>query len=302
MRDNDTQRPNVLVLGSTGMLGSMIYLYLSGLPSLRVSGTSRHSDAPSVGQIYFEAEKFLKGEEIQDLFEYDYIVNCIGITKPHCQDTDQAGVLRATRINALFPRELSNYLHEGKTRIIHIATDAVYSGSRGNYDESAAHDCLDVYGKTKSLGEMRAHNFLNIRTSIVGPELKSSSSLLAWFLSQPKASKIKGFTNYYWNGVTTLQFAKLCELIIVKDLWQELLSLNHVHHFVPNKALSKFELLQCFNTVFNREITIEPVESPNGSANRVLASCYSVFERVFGSHNLPDATLDLKQFMARHYS
>ena len=108
------------------------------------------------------------------------------------------------------------------------------------------HDAFDTYGKTKSLGEVRAKNFYNIRTSIVGPGGKGS--LLEWFLSQKKNAKIDGYANHYWNGITTLHFAKLCYAIIKKKR-----EVPNCLHFVPDDITSKYGLLEIFAKKFNRE-------------------------------------------------
>ena len=100
--------------------------------------------------------------------------------------------------------------------MIQIATDCVYSGKTGGYNEDSLHDALDAYGKTKSLGEVRSSTFLNIRSSIIGPEINHKVLLLEWFLKQPKGAVLNGFSNHLWNGVTTLQFAELCLTIIKK--------------------------------------------------------------------------------------
>ena len=75
-------------------------------------------------------------------------------------------------------------------KIYQIATDCVFSGTVGNYNEMAKHDALDVYGKTKSLGEVNIKNFFNIRVSIIGKELDTKNSLVEWFLSNEKKEKI----------------------------------------------------------------------------------------------------------------
>ena len=115
------------------------------------------------------------------------------------------------------------------------------------------HDALDVYGKTKSLGEVNATNFYNIRTSIIGID-KNKKSLLSWFLSKRKNSTVKGYLNYYWNGITTLQFAKLCHAIIEYNI-----KLPNLIHFVPANKLSKYQLLTIIAENFNRkDIVINP--------------------------------------------
>jgi dTDP-4-dehydrorhamnose reductase len=123
----------ILVLGETGMLGWMVGHFLRNQTSHQVGGTTRQTDS----QNYFDAEKFLqKPEQFAFLRQYDFIINCIGIIKPYCKDDDPAGTLRALRVNALFPHQLAAALpSDGTTKVIQIATDCVYSGQSGVWQD-----------------------------------------------------------------------------------------------------------------------------------------------------------------------
>src|SRR5207244_6584362 len=110
-------------------------------------------------------------------------------------------VRRAVAVNSLFPYALSDVAEAAGARVLQIATDCVFSGREGSYREDSPHDPLDVYGKTKSLGEVQAPHFLNLRCSIVGPEIRGFRSLLCWFLAQPRNARLRGFVNHWWNGV-----------------------------------------------------------------------------------------------------
>lgn len=145
-----TKKTRILVLGSSGMLGFMVENYLTRNPNFEVIGTTRKAEDKN----RFDAEEFVLGKKQGlDLKSFDYIINCIGIIKPFCQDNDPEGVVRAIKVNALFPNKLSQALKNSDTKILQIATDCVYSGKKGSYVEIDKHDALDVYGKTKSLGK-----------------------------------------------------------------------------------------------------------------------------------------------------
>lgn len=279
----------VLVLGKSGMLGSMVFGYLSKNTPFQVIGTERNE---------FNADKFLTDSSKFFKFkDIDYVINCIGIIKPFCKDDDPTGVVNAIKINALFPYELAKFYKDTNTKIIQIATDCVFSGKDGNYNEDSPHDPLDVYGKTKSLGEVFVGNFLNIRCSIIGPEKKKKISLLEWFLGQKNGSSINGFTHHKWNGVTTLQFAKLCLKIIEGDKFDELLKVNYIHHFVPNEAVTKFELLKLFAKVFDKKIKIVSADTPPPSIDRTLSTKYNILSYIYGSSTLKSALEELRDYM-----
>ena len=185
-----------------------------------------------------------------------WVINCIGIIKPYIHDDNAREVERALRINALFPHLLCTAVSPAK--VIQIATDCVYSGNKGKYKESDPHDALDVYGKTKSIGEAYLENMYNIRCSIVGPELTGHLSLMDWFLTKPRNAKVDGFKNHLWSGITTYCFSKICAGIIKKDI-----KVRHLQHIVPTGKISKRDMLNVFGEEFSRQdIKIKPVNAP----------------------------------------
>lgn len=288
-------RPSVLVLGSTGMLGWVVETHLSRPESsLDVTSASREGQRGSRA-VAFDAEAFVAGRAALP-HGADFVVNCIGIIKPYCKDNDADGVRRAIRINALFPHMLAAACRDAGARLIQIATDCVYSGSKGGYLESDPHDALDVYGKTKSLGEVSDGSALNVRCSIIGPEIKGRLSLLEWFFAQQAGAQLSGFSHHRWNGVTTLQFAELCRRVITAGppSFDELVKTSPLHHFVPNESLTKFELLGMFCRVFGREHPIRNVSDVGPPVDRTVATKFAALGSIYGPYGLERALGDLK--------
>jgi dTDP-4-dehydrorhamnose reductase len=195
--------------------------------------------------------------QLRALGPADWVINAIGLTKPYTHDDNPAEVERATIGNAMFPHWMARTAQEYGGRVLQIATDCVYSGAAGHYREAAPHDALDVYGKTKSLGEAYWPNIHHLRCSIIGPEPKAHVFLLAWFLGQKAGAQLNGFTNHRWNGVTTLHFAALCRGIVRQNI-----ALPHLQHVIPTDFVSKYQLLQAFALAYGREdMVINPVEA-----------------------------------------
>ena len=275
------KRNKILVLGSTGMLGSMVFDYFSKNKSFEIHGTyfNEKKNKPSNEESNFskfDANIALEKQflEIFKTFQPDYIINCIGIIKPYCKDENPIGVYNAIAVNSYFPYQLT-YICENlvtSTKIIQIATDCVFRGTIGNYDENALHDPIDVYGKTKSLGEVRHKNFLNIRCSIIGPEINGSLSLLEWFLSHPSGSELDGFAHHYWNGITTLQFAQFCEEIILENKFDNIRTSYHIINYIKNKSVNKYELVNIFKEIFNRNYIIKKTSNIGEPIDRTLSS------------------------------
>ena len=278
----------IIVLGATGMLGSMVYGYFKRNASFDVVGTDRRT---------FDAQRFVAGEPQKQELRADTIVNCIGVIKPFCKDTDPLGVVQAIEVNALFPHHLAAQAKRLGARVIQIATDCVYSGAKGDYIETDAHDALDVYGKSKSLGEVFDRSLLNIRCSIIGPELRNKLSLLEWCLSNRDGAVLKGFAHHHWNGVTTLQFAMLCETIVSSgNLYEELLEISPLHHFVPNATVDKFELLNLIAEVYNRKFEITRVDNIGPPVNRTLATKYGLLSQIYPHQSMRDALVQLRKY------
>jgi len=256
---------NVLILGGSGMLGAMVTDFLARQPGLRVSATVRAADLkqrcdqvlPAVSWRLFDAATPDLAQIEQTLEGQEWVVNAVGVIKPYIHDDKAAEVERGIRINALFPHLMARAAEKTGSHVLQIATDCVYSGQKGGYVETDKHDALDAYGQTKSLGEVTSKQVSHLRCSIIGPEPKAHVSLLDWFLGQPRGAQVNGFVNHRWNGVTTLQYARLCNGIIAQNL-----SLPHMHHVVPSGEISKCDMLRAFATSFHREdIAISPTNA-----------------------------------------
>lgn len=268
-------KPKVAILGATGMLGAITLDSFIKSGDFEIVATYRDSKEIQDFIKQYEKVEFRLLDAEKDGVEtiakaiagVEWVVNSIGVIKPYIHDDNAQEVERATRINALFPHLLSKAAEKSGARIIQIATDCVYSGEKGAYIESDLHDALDVYGKTKSLGEAWFGNIYHVRCSIIGPEIKAHLSLMDWFLGQPEGAELNGFTNHQWNGVTTLHFARVCQGIIKANV-----ELPHLQHVVPGNLISKADLLKSFAKEFKRaDIVINEVEAPK-VIDRTLAT------------------------------
>ena len=265
----------VVVLGATGMLGSMVADWLSRDRELHVTATLRspaerqffENACPSAAWRLLDVDH-ASPATLRELFAgASWAINCIGVIKPYIHEEIPAEIERAVRVNSLFPYALARAAEDCGVNVLQIATDCVYSGAKGGYLETDAHDATEVYGKTKSLGEAASPHMHHLRASILGPEPLRHVSLLDWFLQRPRRAAIPGYANHLWNGITTLHFARLCHGIIREDL-----SLRHLQHIVPAGAVTKAELLRNFAGIFRRpDLEIVPAAAA-AAADRTLAT------------------------------
>ncbi len=181
-----------------------------------------------------------------DKLRPDLILNCIGIIK---QLKESQKPLLSIEINSLFPHKIANHIENSKTRLIHISTDCVFSGVKGNYLETDYSDAKDLYGKTKYLGELTSYkNSITLRTSIIGPEIKGKVSLLEWFLRQKKM--VNGYTNAVYSGFPTIELINIIENYIIPNP-----SIYGLYN-VASDPISKYELLKIISKVYHKQIII----------------------------------------------
>ena len=258
------------ILGSSGMLGAALTRELSS-PNNVVVEFNRSSKPllPGNKAIFLDASTEIDRNILFKESKFDYIINAIGLIKQRMQDDSVPHREMAYIVNSDFPAFLNDFSVKTSTPIIQIGTDCVFLGDKGNYDEMSAFDCNDVYGLSKVDGESRSPSLMTIRSSIIGHEINSKVSLLDWFLSQESNVTAKGYLNHFWNGVTTLDFARVVNGVIKNENFSP-----GVVHLVPANQLSKFELLKEIARCFNRtDIHVEPVNNEI-SVDRTLSTIF----------------------------
>ncbi len=242
----------VLVLGGDGLIGFKMSQVLSrSYETAAVIRAGRESPSckflSSYGQVYPERDARNRESiaRVLDDFKPDCAVNCLGITRHH-PDYEP---LNAIEVNSLFPHRLQAWCARRGTRLIHLSTDCVFSGRRGNYSEQDLPDPYDLYGRSKLLGEVTGPNVLTLRTSVVGPELESGrrAGLFEWFRSRSGA--VRGYRRAIWSGLTTLELARLVTRLVVERS-------EGLFH-VGGQAVDKFELLSAFNRLLGQGLPIE---------------------------------------------
>jgi len=187
------------------------------------------------------------------------VINCLGSTKRRGDERRDHVRHDLYEANTLFPLQLLSRLDPGQ-HVIHASTDCVFAGTRGQYAVDETPDADEVYGVSKALGEAIATrpNVTILRVSIIGPERADGHGLLAWFLRQPEAAVVPGWADHWWNGVTTLDWAR-----IAYDVAARRPGVSTAPILQPGTTpVSKFELLCIFRSVYGTSHRIEAVRSP----------------------------------------
>ncbi|MBT8558144.1 SDR family oxidoreductase [Polynucleobacter paneuropaeus] len=243
----------VLVFGASGMIGSAMFRVLSAKIGWQVWGTLRSDKAKR----FFsgdQQDKLIAGVDVEKhdvlvrmfaCVKPDVVVNCIGLTKHHKEAEDPQIALP---LNALLPHRMADLCAVAGARLIHVSTDCVFAGTKGNYAEDDAPDAGDVYGKSKYLGEVDYSHAITLRTSTIGHELQSAYGLLEWFLSQQ--GTCKGFNRAIFSGLPNTEFAR-----VVRDVVIPRPELHGLYH-VGADPISKYELLKLIARVYDKQIDI----------------------------------------------
>ncbi len=243
------EKKKLLLLGAAGMAGHMAYYYLQASGKYEITNVAFRNKLTN-DSILLDITNQEATEALIKKTSPDIILNCIGVlikdSKSHPDN--------AIYINAYFPHLLERLTADSQTRLIHISTDCVFSGSKGDYSETDARDADDVYGKSKGLGEVLNEKDLTIRTSIIGPELKQhGEGLFHWFMNQK--GNVNGYTEAYWSGVTTLELAKAIDTAIEQNV-------TGLVHLTNGLKISKYNLLKLFKKIRNKNtVTLQPCES-----------------------------------------
>ena len=253
------QKDRILILGVTGMLGHVLFKEMNKITYIDVFGTTRSKRGL---QSYFTQEELNKIRDGVDADSFEtviraiasvqptIIINCIGIIKQLPISNDP---LTAITINAQLPHRLSLVARTAKARLIHISTDCVFDGKKGNYTEEDLSTAEDLYGKTKYLGEVHYPHCITLRTSIIGHELKTNFSLVDWFMSQE--NEVNGFTKAIYSGFPTIEMANIISNYVIPN--NELSGLYHV----SSDAISKYELLNIIKEIYKNDIKIKPFDN-----------------------------------------
>lgn len=247
----------IMVLGATGMLGNTMFRVLMQDMNLDVYATVRHESARN----YFNEDtsnKIITGVDVDHhdsimrafaIINPDVVINCIGLVKQIAEANDP---LQAVPINTLLPHRLAALCQLTGSRLVHISTDCVFSGTKGGYLETDFPDAYDLYGRSKLLGEVDYPHAVTLRTSIIGHELSGQRSLISWFLSQEES--IKGFNRAIFSGLPTVELSR-----VVRDYVLPRSDLRGLYH-VAAKPINKFDLLQLVATTYRKSINIIPSE------------------------------------------
>lgn len=264
---------NILVIGADGMLGYAVTKYFEFM-QYKVCPLTRKDFDITKGNIS-DLGGFINSSDV--------VINCAGVINKVVPSTPIEDVLK---VNTIFPINLANICNFYETPCLHITTDCCYSGKKGMYTESDYFDAQDVYGLSKVGGDLA--NCMVLRTSIIGEEKNNFRSLLSWLQSK-KGQSVKGYTNHYWNGLTTLYLAEVIDDIMSHNLYEK-----GIFHIFSSKIISKYDLLVSLNNLYDLNIDIKALETEK-EINRSLSTEKSLCKNVV-KKELDQQIMEMRDF------
>lgn len=244
----------LLVLGGTGMLGHKLCQVASERHETWATIRGVEPD-PAAAEV-LDPDRVIPSVSAEDQdavvaaieqTDAEVVINCIGIVK---QSSAASDPVAAIRVNSLFPHEVAAACRERGRRFVHISTDCVFSGDRGNYVEDDVPDARDLYGRSKLLGEAAGDGSVTLRTSIIGRELAGSYGLVEWFLGE-RGNTVRGFSRAIFSGLSTAALARV--ILTVIDEQPQLEGLWHV----SAEPIAKDRLLRIIRDAFDLDVEIE---------------------------------------------
>jgi len=286
------QMKKVVVIGCKGMAGHVVKTCLESTGLYDVWGIARGIDS---GQklINLDVSNTKELESILDNGSFDVVINCIGLLNKTAEDNPELAVW----FNSYFPQLLASYGKKHNFKLVHISTDCVFSGKEGGYKEDSFKNGIGFYAQSKALGEVINTKDLTFRTSIIGPELNENGiGLFHWFMSQN--DEVFGYSEAYWSGVTTIELAKGIHEAIKQDL-------TGLYHFVNSSKISKFDLVNEFNSNF-RDGGINIISKSDYKVDKSLINTRDDFNYTINSYKImikemKNWILDYKNIY-KHYS
>lgn len=237
----------VIVLGANGMAGHVITTGLMADGGYKVISVARYKSVVNPSVI-MDVSDFDSLSKLIKNTKADVIINCIGLLNTTAEDNSDQAIL----VNSYLPHFLESQTKNTTTKVIHISTDCVFSGEEGGYTEKSIKNGKGFYAQSKALGELENTKDLTFRTSIIGPELNINGiGLFHWFANQ--TGTINGYTNAYWTGITTIELLSAIKTAISQNL-------TGLYHLVNGRKISKYNLVNIINEVFQKKLSINPYD------------------------------------------
>jgi len=282
-------KKKVLILGVSGMLGSTLSLTL--IKNFKIYAVYNKQKVNFLNdKIQYEFKDSRNVSEIIFNIKPNFIINCLGLIPQNISSYDKGKMLY---VNGKLPHEIANNIKGMETQFIQISTDCVFNGSHGNRLETDKPDNNELYGISKTNGEIIDKYNLTIRTSIIGHEIKRKKSFLEWFLNNDQ-KRVEGYKNAYFSGLTTLEFSNIIASYMLANT--KYFGLYHV----SGPKINKYDLLKIIGKTYQKNIIIK--ENLIFNIDRSLNSQKAITEGLYKQKSWSLMILEQSKFYKKYIS
>jgi len=226
----------ILITGASGLLG--INLAYEAAKEHTVSGVVHHHPLQTDAFRVVKADLLEQDavERVLDETQPDWVIHCAALADLDACEREPG---LARELNSELPQKLAAYVGRGGARLLHVSTDAVFDGRRGDYTEEDAPNPINVYAATKLDGERAVAeanpDAIIARVNLFGWSLLGNRSLAEFFFYNLQAGRdLKGFTDVYFCPLLANDLA---------HIFLKLLRNGHsgLYHVVSGECITKYD-------------------------------------------------------------
>jgi len=244
----------ILITGGSGLLGSNIAKLAAS--EFDVYATYNKNEVRMKDVHFFQID-LTKKEPLVKIKQLrpDFIIHCAALTNvDYCEEHPN----EAYNQNVLASINIAEIAPKNGAYLIHISTDSVFDGTKGDYKEDDIPNPINIYGKTKleaeqKISSIHPHSCI-VRTNIYGWNKRDKFSLAEWMLNKlTNNEELPALKDVYFSP------------ILVNDLVEVLFKLQEkkyegIIHITGSETCSKLDFAYMIAEVFNLDKSlIKPV-------------------------------------------
>jgi len=242
----------LLVTGASGFLGRYVVheALTSGHP---VVGAAHRNAAHQSGlrTVRVDLTAPSAAQELLEQVRPTKVINCAAFTNvDECERSPDIARL----LNVEVPRMLAAACARAGVSLVHISTDSVFDGKRGNYSEEDEPAPVNEYARSKLDGERAVQEIfpeaLVIRTNFIGASESGKAGLADWITSNLEAgSRIDSFDDVVFSPLLATEVARLLFEAVDSGL-------HGLYHASAADSCSKYELARRLSAVLALDSTL----------------------------------------------
>lgn len=224
-----------LVTGASGLLGLNFAVHFA--PRLEIIGVVNHHPLrnPPFEAVSADLTRLETLPDLIEKFKPEVILHAAALAN---LDVCEQQPDLAWRLNTEVPAELARLCAQKGIRLVHISTDAVFDGQRGNYTEEDPPNPLSTYARSKLAAERYVQELypqaLIARVNFYGWSLQGRRSLAEFFFyNLSQGHRVNGFMDVIFCPLEVTQLSEILMTLVEREC-------QGLYHVVSRECLSKY--------------------------------------------------------------